>query len=175
MNKLLNFFKLQSKLNIINKYYFMPYKIITKDKYNKYIFNVLEESMKSKIQLLDMNKNNIIKSNDEIIYIASSENYILQDIYKIGRTKNSIKQRISTHNIGRIKTDRLKILDTFYVENSKSTEQRIHKKIKVFLVEGEREFFQCDYITLKSIIHLIIQNEKKENELIQNIYNNKTI
>lgn len=105
----------------------------------------------------------------ETIYIVSTANYARQGIFKIGRTKNAMKFRSSTHNTTHIKGDKIKPLKEFKVYDCVLVEKNVHTKLHGLLLDGEYEFFMCPYDLLVSIIEMIIFNDDKENEMVNRI------
>lgn len=94
----------------------------------------------------------------EHIYIASTQNYIKNNIYKIGRT-NNIRQRMQSYSTGYIVADKFFLLQDFHCYDSKSAEKLILNEVKPYLLT--RETICCD-----NIIH--IYNIIKKNIMITN-------
>ncbi len=106
---------------------------------------------------------------EETIYIVSTANYARQGIFKIGRTKNKMQFRSSSHNTTHIAGDKVKVIKTFKVNDSVLVERNIHAKLSGLLLEGEKEFFMCPYDLLENIVDIIISYDNEENETVNKI------
>ncbi len=106
---------------------------------------------------------------NEIVYIVSTANYARQGIFKVGRTKNKMSFRSSSHNTTHVKGDKVKVLREFKVNDSVLVERNIHTKLTGLLLEGEREFFMCPYDLLENLVDLIVNNDDEENEMVNRI------
>lgn len=100
---------------------------------------------------------------DQTIYIASTEAYARQGIFKVGRTRQDMKARLAGHNVSHVAGDKVVALAEFKVFNATQVEKHIHSKLSALVVEGEREFFRCPYITLVSLVELMVRNDDTEN------------
>ncbi len=108
-------------------------------------------------------------SKDETIYIVSTKNYARQGIYKIGRTKNKMKTRSSSHNTTHVAGDKVKVLKEFKVNDATLVERNIHTKLNGLLIDNEKEFFMCPFNLLVNIVDVIVNNDQEENELVNSI------
>ncbi len=108
-------------------------------------------------------------SKDETIYIVSTKNYARQGIYKIGRTKNKMKTRSSSHNTTHVAGDKVKVLKEFKVNDATLAERNIHTKLNGLLIDNEKEFFMCPFNLLVNIVDVIVNNDQEENELVNSI------
>jgi prophage antirepressor-like protein len=108
-------------------------------------------------------------SKEETIYIVSTANYARQGIFKVGRTKNSMKFRSSSHNTTHISGDKVKVLHKFKVNDCVIVERIIHNKLQGLVLRGEKEFFKCPYDLLVSIVDCIVHNDDEANELVNKI------
>ncbi len=108
-------------------------------------------------------------SKDEIIYIVSTAQYARQGIFKVGRTKNAMKVRNSTHNSTHITGDKVKTLKEFKVNDAVLVEKIIHNKLSGLAVKGEKEIFLCPYDLLENLVDIVINNDDEENEVINKI------
>ncbi len=106
---------------------------------------------------------------EEIIYIVSTADYARQGIFKIGRTKNKMNFRSSSHNNTHIAGDKVKVIKTFKVNDSVLVERNIHTKLNGLLLEGEKEFFMCPYDLLENIVDVIIHHDDEENDIVNKI------
>lgn len=84
------------------------------------------------------------------IYIGTDQNYEKDDIYKIGRTDNSIKQRFSQFQTGRVNGDRFYCKHAFNCYNSAELESFIHQKLAKY--NHSKEFFKIKYEKLVEVI-----------------------
>ena len=105
-------------------------------------------------------------SKDETVYIVSTSTYARQGIFKIGRTRTSMKFRSASHNTSHVAGDKIKVISEFRVHDALLVERNIHTKLKGLLVEGEQEFFMCPYKSLVNIVEMIIRNDEQENEIV---------
>ncbi len=106
---------------------------------------------------------------EETIYIVSTADYARQGIFKIGRTKNKMNFRNSSHNTTPIAGDKVKVIKTFNVNDSVLVERNIHAKLNGLLLEGEKEFFMCPYDLLENIVDVIIHHDDEENDIVNKI------
>jgi hypothetical protein len=120
----------------------------------------------SQAELLTYKQRN---TRDETIYIVSSLEYARQGIFKIGRTKTSMKRRNSGHNNTRIADDKIKAIKTYEVHDATLTEKRIHTKLHGLLIEGEKEFFMCPYDLLKSAVDYMTKHDNDEDDTVSDI------
>ncbi len=109
-----------------------------------------------------------LKERNESIYLVSTFNQISNGLIKIGRTKN-IKSRSSSHNTTHPAGDKVRILAEFKVNDSKSIESVIHKKLAGLRPDKKSEFFMCPYDLLYDIVDMIIHFDDQENEAIDKL------
>lgn len=106
---------------------------------------------------------------DELVYVVSSYRYMIQGIYKVGRTKNAMKYRTSGHNVTRIKGDKVIVFNTFKVNDSILIEKIVHQKLQAHLCKGEKEFFLCPYNKIIKIIEKVISCDDILNDISNDI------
>lgn len=113
---------------------------------------------KTRIQTLYFSDLNWKKyaNKSEIIYIISTMNYASQGLFKIGRTRNSMKYRLSGHNVSRVDGDKMVLLAEFKVHNSIAVENYIHKCLTPLRKNEDKEFYFAPYSLLKHVVSLII-------------------
>ena len=110
-----------------------------------------------------------LKNKKEFIYIISSKTYAEQGLYKIGRTKNNPKSRLSTLNSGHCIKDKLQVITSFKVYNSKAAEDRIKMILNNIRDHKNREFYKGIYCHLEEIVKLICDNLYEESEKINTL------
>lgn len=101
----------------------------------------------------------------ETIYIVSTLDYARQGIFKVGRSKNNMKFRTSSHNTTHIQGNKIKVLREFRVSDSVLVERIIHSKLKGVLLEGEYEFFMIPFSTLERFIQKIVDHDIEQNKV----------
>ena len=108
----------------------------------------------------------------ESIYIVTTKAYSMDGIFKVGRTQD-LKNRLSTMNTGRIRTDKIYVLDEFKTFNSTKLEALIHDILKGLHYGNTREFFRGPYKKIKEIVSHIVDNYNnyiyEVNDVISNI------
>jgi hypothetical protein len=112
-------------------------------------------------------KKSVLK--EETIYIVSTADYARQGIYKVGRTKRSMRFRSSVHNTCHINGDKVRVLCTFKVGDSLAVERNIHSKLRGLLLQGEKEFFLCPYDLLESVVDMIVHDDDEQTDMVNRI------
>ncbi len=79
---------------------------------------------------------------DGYVYIASAPSCWKKDLYKIGMTTGTVKDRISALNTSRPINDSLIALHAIRCRNPKELETRIHNMLNRFRNHARREFFR---------------------------------
>lgn len=159
--------------NIKKKYDFVPKEIRDlQDKVNKHSLTIKEHTHTIKKleyhqKILISDKKRLTK--DEIIYIVSTYTYSRKGIFKVGRTKNAMKNRTSGHNVSRIANDRMEVLKIYKVHDSVSMERYIHYIIKAFLLPGSKEFFTIPYDNLVDICDRLVLDKESHNTIVNKV------
>ncbi len=108
-------------------------------------------------------------SKDQSIYIVSTWDYARQGIFKVGRTKQRMKRRVSGHNVSRVKGDGIRVLAEFKVNDSVATEKFIHSKLSGVVLDGEIEFFMAPFDRLRNVVEYITQYGESANDLTNDL------
>jgi hypothetical protein len=109
-----------------------------------------------------------LKERRETVYIVSTYNYMLNGMFKIGRTKN-LKNRSTSHNTTHVNGDRVEVLAEHMVNNAKLVEETIHKKLEGLRVANTAEFYMCPFDLLSQLVELIVNNDHEANEMVNRI------
>lgn len=109
-----------------------------------------------------------LKERKETVYIVSTYNYMLNGMFKIGRTKN-LKNRSTSHNTTHVNGDRVEVLAEYMVNNAKLVEETLHKKLEGLRVANTTEFYMCPFDLLSQLVELIVNNDHEANEMVNRI------
>jgi hypothetical protein len=102
------------------------------------------------------------------IYIATSKNYELKDIYKIGQTINPAS-RLSTYNSGRIDKDKIYYKICVPVYDASIIEKVLLKQLERFKDNKSKEMVIIPYEYLEKIVLENIEEFNKKSEYIYNL------
>jgi hypothetical protein len=128
-----------------------------------------DELERFRIQNLDLLTYKKLNAKEETIYIVSTLNYASQGIYKVGRTRNTMRARNIGHNVCSIPGDKVFVLGEFKVHDCKLLESDIHSKLKGIRVHNTREFYQCPFDLLYSLVDMIVHNDEQVNDCVNRI------
>lgn len=141
------------------------------EEHQKEILKLKESREKSEQEMLKFKEerefrrkqfiNNKILKNLETIYIASSENNLNKNIFKVGGTTN-ISNRMPSYNTGRIGEDKFFVLKEFKVFNYKLIEWTVGRYLYEFRVKGTKELY---HYPLKNLIELLTNITDKLNDV----------
>lgn len=135
-----------------------------------------ERNFSLKLKQLTINKIFIPLEYDQYIYIASTEFYKKQNYFKVGGTKTKIENRLSTYNTGRADEDPYIFLYIKSCNNYKVIEDRLNSSLNFFKPNNKKEMFNILFEDLKTLIDMLVNDEKVYIEYINanylNIFNN---
>jgi len=102
---------------------------------------------------LEMRKNEPLPSSSKVdrVYIASSDSYASESIYKIGYTSN-VKARLSQMNTSHTKDDSMRIIQTWNTENGATLEKQVHAELDGYRLSHDREFFKVPITLIVDVI-----------------------
>lgn len=141
---------------------------------NKYRKLELENNKKELEEAKNIYKKKILdktlQKQNEYVYVASSKNYVKNNIYKIGKTVK-LENRMKGYQTGRMEEDKFVYLYIMKCSDSKVIEQLIFSKLKTFKIDDVNELYQLHFDLLKDLLDKI---EILENELF-NSFNNDLV
>lgn len=126
-------------------------------------------------QLENFIENINTRQKTQVIYIATSERYSSQNVFKVGgcSSQELLSKRLTTYNTGRIGEDELYYVALFNCDNHNHMEARIKELLYEFRYAKEKEMYVIQYTFLYNILQLMIQNYSTEidqlNDLIRNL------
>lgn len=136
----------------------------TKINDNKIEIQSLNDKVKNYERELLKYKNRIVKKYElgECIYVIKETTK--DNIYKVGQTTNLNTRDSAYHNTSLTS----KIIYIKYCKDSKFLETLIHKKMKNYIYNNEREWFEHDFNSIKNIIdesQLFVDGEEGKYEI----------
>jgi hypothetical protein len=132
-------------------------------KQNKLEIDTIKKSLNyCQNELNDFKK---LKNKGEFIYIMTTKTYLVEGLFKIGKSVNTNK-RLASLNSSHPINDQLKIIKEFEVYDNKIAEDRIKHILQNIRDTKNREFFKCVYYYLEKIVKLICDNLYDECEEI---------
>jgi|688.fasta_scaffold277782_3 prophage antirepressor-like protein len=111
----------------------------------------------------------------QVIYIATSNRYANQNIFKVGgcSSEELLSKRLITYNTGRIGEDELYYVSLFKCDNHNHMEARIKELLYEFRHAKEKEMYVIHYASLQRMIQQMIHHYNDEvdglNKLIHNL------
>ena len=108
----------------------------------KYI-NELKEEVKT-LEFSNKLLSTVYNPPKQYIYVASTNNYMKDNIYKIGRTIN-LQSRLSTYNTGRPDYDRYEYVKIYECDNYVDKEREINTSLLSYKLNPRKELFVMDY------------------------------
>ena len=94
---------------------------------------------------------------DGYIYVLSND--AMPNLFKIGFTKNSVKQRVSELNSSTSIPEKFEIQLIFACKNPKEIEKKIHTSLIEYRANKKREFFSTTFEKIYNTIKLETNNE----------------
>jgi prophage antirepressor-like protein len=131
----------------------------------------MERMIKVNADLLILTKR---MNKNETIYIVSSKHYTNQGLFKVGRTKTTMKARLASYNTGRPENDKMLVLAEFKVNDSVEVEKSIHWKCKSLRPGEETELYHVPFNLLRDLVGLMVGNDNAENLALNNIIDQVT-
>jgi len=122
---------------------------------------IMELKLKHKDEIIELTNRKIITNNNitnnnkfGIVYIISSLFYQLQNIYKIGYSENTIKERLAGYyTTGHIESVKLKYIYKLETIHYKELEKLIFEYLKDYKINNE--MYKIDLEKLKKLIKKI--------------------
>jgi prophage antirepressor-like protein len=106
-----------------------------------------------------------MRKRDHNMYVITSDQNKVKDMYKVGRTKNRADMRVLTLNTGLTNNESLYCVASYVCADACSIEDRVHKLLAPFRDSINREFFQIPFAQLHSLINSVIKNQSDEYEM----------
>jgi hypothetical protein len=138
----------------------------------------LEQKDNLNFKLRNFVENVKMREKKQIIYIATTELYATQDIFKVGGCSGEVqlKNRLNQYNSGRIEGDHYYYCFIIYCNNSTHMETRIKEILKDFRNNKDKENYVMNFNILKEILQFLVDNYNNEidklNEFMRNIIQN---
>lgn len=117
------------------------------------------QDLKDKVSLVNnmvVERGNLMRT--QIFYIATSNKYCLENIFKIGGVehKNLIKSRFNTYNTERPKTDSFYYAATFLCHDYKLVENFISSYLSNFKLPNKKELFRINFNDLLEVTTKVV-------------------
>jgi hypothetical protein len=137
---------------------------------------LLEENEKLRSQRPAPPQLNIIQRNmlqnmceQNGLYIMTSKECARQYLWKIGRSKD-IKSRLQTMNTTHVLPDsEMYVCHVSLVYDADTCEKHLHNLLSPFRYKQSREFFQCDYNELQSLVMHVASSFNQDNEQLNEL------
>lgn len=127
--------------------------------------NIMIENMINNVQLLEKT---------EYVYIATSNYYASQNIFKFGRTTN-IRARIITYNTGRADEDNLYYCWIHKCHDSVSLESLVKSYLTNWQRNKHKEMYMIHYDFLYRFVEFICHNEDLQVNMINKFINTEMV
>lgn len=135
---------------------------------------LLREQERATHQLEMYVENVRLRCCSQYIYIATSESYAAQNIFKIGgcASANLLTKRLSTYNSGRAVGDHLYFTVVFPCHNYTHAECRIKELLGDFRYQKDREMYVLHYTILREFVERVMQTYQNETEYLNRLLEN---
>lgn len=120
---------------------------------------ILEEVQQLKLKVLEYEQTREKSTDDDTsgyVYIASSDEYMKRNIYKIGSTKDP-ESRIISLNTSRDIDDSLVVIKTYHVHDCHQSEKNVHILLDKYRNSSRREFFTIKLAELIETLDLVLK------------------
>ncbi len=134
-------------------------------KYLKYQMQFKDDKyseLKEENKLLKRTLNSEVKTYTGHIYICATPEMAKNNLFKVGRTDQSLKKRLSTYNTGQSVNNKYYYVATWKCYDSKHLEVRITHVIGSFREIKNREVYKCNLNKLQNILSSICKNYDRE-------------